>query len=509
VISARAPLQPTPPDLAAALKECRRAFLSVAFFSGAANMLMLAGPLYMLQVYDRVLASRSVPTLVALSLLLLLAYAFQGGLDVIDFTDANHPYEIAYFDRGPVDAEKLVTAGFWAGYWYNGHIIGSEIAARAAHSPPGESFLIVGEPLRQQFSAHARLAGSLEALGYATERRGKHWDVACVGRPTVEKFSRRTAQIEQVAAEQGIVSPDAKARLGQTTRVGQRPAGLIWKDRIDQGNIIAGTLKQVSEQLEQVIKDLRIGHLNARYTFDDFVIGNPNRFAPPVAGPPSGLALAPRHQPNPPNPRLLTCWAGPERTYPTMSNSTLRQARRRRRRDPPYRTPTTTTDKVTEPTVPVGALSIYDPIHLGIDENGMPVAVTLAYRNLLAGGEPGAGKSSVLNLIVGHGALSPDCRLWLFDGKRVELGPWRDVADVFVGSDTDHAISKLRELQAEMEIRYAMLEAVGRRACCSCAPATARVHRSPRLSSGILPPARLRHSARVVTPRRFIRTRCG
>ena len=38
-------------------------------------------------------------------------------------------------------------------------------------------------------------------------------------------------------------------------------------------------------------------------------------------------------------------------------------------------------------------LSIYDPIPFGIDENGQPVAVTLMYRNLLAGGEPGSGKS--------------------------------------------------------------------------------------------------------------------
>jgi hypothetical protein len=53
---------------------------------------------------------------------------YQGGLDVIDFTDASHPYEIAYFDRGPVDSTKMVTAGYWAGYWYNGHIVGSEIA---------------------------------------------------------------------------------------------------------------------------------------------------------------------------------------------------------------------------------------------------------------------------------------------------------------------------------------------------------------------------------------------
>ena len=58
-------------QVAAALAECRRAFRSVAVFSGAVNVLMLAGPLYMLQVYDRVLASRSVPTLDR-------AYGFSG-----------------------------------------------------------------------------------------------------------------------------------------------------------------------------------------------------------------------------------------------------------------------------------------------------------------------------------------------------------------------------------------------------------------------------------------------
>ena len=51
-------------------------------FSGAVNVLMLAGPLYMLQLYDRVLSSRSVPTLIALSLLLVGAYVFQGMLDM-------------------------------------------------------------------------------------------------------------------------------------------------------------------------------------------------------------------------------------------------------------------------------------------------------------------------------------------------------------------------------------------------------------------------------------------
>lgn len=53
---------------------------------------------------------------------------YQGGLDLIDFTDAAHPYEIAYFDRGPVDGSKLVTAGYWGAYYYNGLLYGSEIA---------------------------------------------------------------------------------------------------------------------------------------------------------------------------------------------------------------------------------------------------------------------------------------------------------------------------------------------------------------------------------------------
>lgn len=53
---------------------------------------------------------------------------YQGGVSVVDFTDADHPVEIAYFDRGPIDPKKLVLAGHWSAYWYNGHIYASEIA---------------------------------------------------------------------------------------------------------------------------------------------------------------------------------------------------------------------------------------------------------------------------------------------------------------------------------------------------------------------------------------------
>lgn len=53
---------------------------------------------------------------------------YQGGISVVDFTDAEHPVEIAYFDRGPIRPDILVLGGDWSAYWYNGHIYASEIA---------------------------------------------------------------------------------------------------------------------------------------------------------------------------------------------------------------------------------------------------------------------------------------------------------------------------------------------------------------------------------------------
>jgi len=53
---------------------------------------------------------------------------YQGGISVFDWTDAAHPKEIAFFDRGPVDSTKMGDGGEWSVYWYNGVIVGSEIS---------------------------------------------------------------------------------------------------------------------------------------------------------------------------------------------------------------------------------------------------------------------------------------------------------------------------------------------------------------------------------------------
>ena len=52
---------------------------------------------------------------------------YQGGLSLIDFTDSANPFEIGYFDRGPIDADQIVLGGFWSSYWYDGRIYATEI----------------------------------------------------------------------------------------------------------------------------------------------------------------------------------------------------------------------------------------------------------------------------------------------------------------------------------------------------------------------------------------------
>ena len=84
-------------------------------------------------------------------------------------------------------------------------------------------------------------------------------------------------------------------------------------------------------------------------------------------------------------------------------------------------------------------------------------------RNLLLGGEPGAGKSAALSLLVASAALDPSVRLWLLDGKLVELSAWAPCARRLAGPDVGEAIELLREVRGEMEQRYRELLASGAR----------------------------------------------
>ena len=109
------------------------------------------------------------------------------------------------------------------------------------------------------------------------------------------------------------------------------------------------------------------------------------------------------------------------------------------------------------PHTDAGRLSLWDPIPVGVDEDGQPVTLTLPERNVLLGGEPGAGKSAALSLLVATAALDPTVRLHLLDGKLVELASWAGCADSTAGVHVEDANLLLARLRADMDERYLAL----------------------------------------------------
>jgi len=109
------------------------------------------------------------------------------------------------------------------------------------------------------------------------------------------------------------------------------------------------------------------------------------------------------------------------------------------------------------PLAGAGELSLWRPIPVAVDEDGSEVTVSLPERNLLLGGEPGAGKSNILQLLVAVGALDPSVRLTLLDSKLVELAGWQGSAARLVGPNVDEAIDVLKQLIGEVDDRYLTL----------------------------------------------------
>jgi DNA segregation ATPase FtsK/SpoIIIE-like protein len=115
------------------------------------------------------------------------------------------------------------------------------------------------------------------------------------------------------------------------------------------------------------------------------------------------------------------------------------------------------------PAADASRMSLWEPVPVGIDEDGQPVTVGLVERNVLFGSEPGGGKSVAQSQLVAAAALDPDVDLYLFDGKLVELAPWARCAVENVGSDVQVACDVLDGLVAEMDRRYEWLLSQQRR----------------------------------------------
>jgi FtsK/SpoIIIE family len=109
------------------------------------------------------------------------------------------------------------------------------------------------------------------------------------------------------------------------------------------------------------------------------------------------------------------------------------------------------------PLASAGQCSLWGAIPVGEDEDGNQVTVTLPERNLLAGGEPGAGKSTVAQLLIAAAALDPTVVLTLFDPKLVELAVWQGSAARLVGPNVEEALVVLKGLIGELDDRYLTL----------------------------------------------------
>jgi hypothetical protein len=153
---------------------------------------------------------------------------YQGGISIVDFTDAAHPFEIAYFDRGPVDPKTLVLGGDWSAYWYNGYIYGSEIARGL------DVFELTPTKFLTQNEIDAAKAVQVSELNVQNQQKIEWPAKLVVAKAYVDQLSRsqalpkdKIADLQKAiqSAESSHMSNDALAKLKSMSPILQQDAG--------------------------------------------------------------------------------------------------------------------------------------------------------------------------------------------------------------------------------------------------------------------------------------------
>jgi hypothetical protein len=154
---------------------------------------------------------------------------YQGGVSVFDFTDSTTPVEIAFFDRGPIDAKTLMLGGFWSAYWYNGQIYGSEIARGI------DIFSLLPSEYLSQNELDAALMIHTEELN-TQEQQKIVWPAATpVARAYLDQLTRsKGIQPERARAVKAAIDHADGIRTGK-----ERGAGAA----LDQLDAVAGQLE--------------------------------------------------------------------------------------------------------------------------------------------------------------------------------------------------------------------------------------------------------------------------
>jgi uncharacterized protein (DUF305 family) len=181
---------------------------------------------------------------------------YQGGISVIDFTDSANPVEIAFFDRGPIDAEDMVVGGFWSTYWYKGRIYGTEIV---------RGLDVLGLIPSEHLSANEIAAAAIADQGDVFNPQQQFpvtWPAEpVVARAYLDQLARDGALDSQYTVELLQTLDHAEERLGSASRDrGLAKALERHAKRLDEGGGSAITAKRrtgLAETLDGIAARLR------------------------------------------------------------------------------------------------------------------------------------------------------------------------------------------------------------------------------------------------------------
>jgi len=155
---------------------------------------------------------------------------YQGGISVVDFTDSANPVEIAFFDRGPIDEEELVTGGYWSAYWYGGYVYGTEIVRGLdVFALEPSDFLT-----RNEIDA-ASLREANAVVNAQTQERVTWPDVPVVARAYLDQLQRSEIVTDAQKQELEAVLNQAEVSLaaGNSDRAAARQLDLLAESYVE------------------------------------------------------------------------------------------------------------------------------------------------------------------------------------------------------------------------------------------------------------------------------------
>jgi uncharacterized protein (DUF305 family) len=181
---------------------------------------------------------------------------YQGGISVLDFTDPANAYEIAYFDRGPIDPDVMVLGGYWSSYWYDGRIYGTEIVRGL------DVFeMTPSEHLSENEIAAAALADQGQTFNPQQQFPVSWPDHPVVGLAYLDQLMRD----EALPQDQADALYDALGRAAQAVEADERNRQLARELRdlgrdlpeTSDGSAVAHRLSSLTDVIDGVARSLR------------------------------------------------------------------------------------------------------------------------------------------------------------------------------------------------------------------------------------------------------------